>query len=154
MIEKRFNKMISSVGYILFLFIGCLIILLTCVVGISYLLPYYYRVSSFWTTTIAIILFGIFYANIFFKISDFIYIRFNVFKILVSFHNLLVSKLFYLVRISSLFIGIGLISYFLIDGIFIFYKDKIFGTSLSFPLIFALTLPIPFAIFSNIKYVK
>jgi hypothetical protein len=154
MIEKRFNKMISSVGYILFLFIGCLIILLTCVVGISYLLPYYYRVSSFWTTTIAIILFGIFYANIFFKISEFIYSRFNVFKILVSFHNLLVSKLFYLVRISSLFIGIGLISYFLIDGIFIYYNDKLFRTSLNLPLIFALSLPIPFAIFSNIKYVK
>jgi len=154
MIEKRFNKMISSVGYILFLFIGCLIILLTCVVGISYLLPYYYRVSSFWTTTIAIILFGIFYANIFFKISKFIYSRFNVYKILVSFHNLLISKLFYLVRISSLFIGIGLISYFLIDGIFIYYNDKLFRTSLNLPLIFALSLPIPFAIFSNIKYVK
>ena len=154
MIEKRFNKMISSVGYILFLFIGCLIILLTCVVGISYLLPYYYLVSSFWTTTIAIILFGIFYANIFFKISEFIYSRFNVFKILVSFHNLLVSKLFYLVRISSLFIGIGLISYFLIDGIFIYYNDKLFRTSLNLPLIFALSLPIPFAIFSNIRYFK
>jgi hypothetical protein len=154
MIEKRFNKIISSVGYILFLFIGCLIILLTCVVGISYLLPYYYRVSSFWTTTIAIILFGIFYANIFFEISEFIYSRFNVFKILVSFHNLLVSKLFYLVRISSLFIGIGLISYFLIDGIFIYYNDKLFRTSLNLPLIFALSLPIPFAIFSNIRYSK
>lgn len=154
MIEKRFNKMISSVGYILFLFIGCLIILLTCVVGISYLLPYYYRVSSFWTTTIAIILFGIFYANIFFKISEFIYSKFNVFKILVRFHNLLVSKLFYLVRISSLFIGIGLISYFLIDGIFIYYNDNLFRTSLSLPLIFALSLPIPFAIFSNIRYFK
>jgi hypothetical protein len=154
MIEKRFNKIISSVGYILFLFIGCLIILLTCVVGISYLLPYYYRVNSFWNTTIAIILFGIFYANIFFKISEFIYSRFNVFKILVSFHNLLVSKLFYLVRISSLFIGIGLISYFLIDGIFIYYNDKLFRNSLNLPLIFALSLPIPFAIFSNIRYSK
>ena len=145
--------MVSSVGYILFLFIGCLIILLTCVVSISYLLPYY-RVSSFWTTAIAIILFGIFYANIFFKISEFIYSRFNIFKILVSFHDLLVSKLFYLVRISSLFIGIGLISYFLIDGIFIYYNDRIFRTSLSLTLIFALSLPIPFAIFSNIRYFK
>ena len=153
MIEKLFNKMACSVGYILFLFIGCLIILLTCVVSISYLLPYY-RVSSFWTTAITIILFGIFYANIFFKISEYIYNKFNVSKILVSFHNLLVSKLFYLVRISSLFIGIGLIIYFLMDGIFIFFNDKTFRTSLSLPMIFALSLPIPFAIFSNIRFFK
>jgi hypothetical protein len=145
--------MISSVGYTFFLFIGCFIILLTCVVSISYLLPYY-RVSSFWTIAIAIILCGIFYANIFFKISNFIYIKFNVSKIFLRFHNLFISKLFYLVKVSSLLISIGLISYFLMDVIFIYYNDKIFHTSLSLPLIFALSLPIPFAIFSNIRYLK